>query len=84
MSIEELKELKSKYKDKAIPKQEQNYIEFGTYSNCTPLEMNKLFTTSMREGKRYKGERPRKIQDYCVKIKTDWLGNVIEFNGMKL
>lgn len=84
MSKEELEELKSRYKDKAIPKQEQNYIEFGTYSNCTPLEMNKLFTMSMREGKKYKGEKPRKIQDYCIKIKTDWLGNVIEFNGMKL
>lgn len=84
MSKEEIEELKSRYKDKAIPKQEQNYIEFGTYSNCTPLEMNKLFTMSMREGKKYKGEKPRKIQDYCIKIKTDWLGNVIEFNGMKL
>ncbi len=84
MSKEELDELKSKYKDKAIPKQEQNYIEYGTYSNCTPLEMNKLFTMSMREGKKYKGDRPRKIQDYCIKIKTDWLGNVIEFNDMKL
>ena len=84
LSKEDLDELKSKYKDKAIPKQEQNYIEFGTYSNCTPLEMNRLFTMSMREGKKYKGEKPRKIQDYCIKIKTDWLGNIIEFNGMKL
>jgi len=25
-----------------------------------------------------------KIQDYCVKIKTDWLGNIIELNGKKL
>ena len=80
----EIKLLKEQYKDKPIPKKELNYIEFGTYSNCTPLEMNELFTSLMREGKKYKGEKPRKIQDYCVKIKTDWLGNVIEFNGLKL
>ena len=84
LSKEDLEKLKSKYKDKAIPKQEQSYVEFGTYSNCTPLEMNRLFTMSMREGKKYKGKKPRKIQDYCIKIKTDWLGNIIEFNGMKL
>lgn len=84
LSKEDIEELKSKYKDKAVPKQEQNYIEFGTYSNCTPFEMNKLFTLSMSQGSKYDGEKPRKIQDYCIKIKTDWLGNIIEFNGMKL
>lgn len=84
LSKEELEELKSKYKDKAVPKQEQNYMEFGTYSNCTPFEMNKLFTLSMSQGNKYNGDKPRRIQDYCIKIKTDWLGNVIEFNGMKL
>lgn len=76
--------LKAQYKDKPIPKKELNYIEFGTYSNCTPLEVGNLFTISMREGKKYKGKKPRKIQDFCVKIKTDWLGNIIEFNGMRL
>ena len=76
--------LKEQYKDRSIPKQELNYMEFGTYSNCTPLEFNNLFTPLMREGKKYRGEKPRKIQDFCVKIKTDWLGNVIEFNGLKL
>jgi len=84
LSKEDIEELKSKYKDKAIPKQEQNYIEFGTYSNCTPFENNKLFTLSMSQGSKYNGAKPRKIQDYCVKIKTDWLGNVTEFNGIKL
>ncbi len=84
LSKEDIEELKSKYKDKAIPKQELNYIEFGTYSNCTPFENNELFTLSMSQGTKYNGAKPRKIQDYCVKIKTDWLGNVIEFNGIKL
>lgn len=80
----EIEELKRKYQDKKIPKQELNYIEFGTYSNCTPTEKNVFFTLAMREGKKYKGTKPRKIQDYCVKIKTDWLGNIIEFNGQKI
>ena len=80
----EKKKIEIQYKDKKIPKQELNFVEFGTYKNCTPYEMNNLFTQLMREGKKYKGKKPRKIQDYCVKIKTDWLGNVIEFNGMKL
>ncbi|MBO4710992.1 type II CRISPR RNA-guided endonuclease Cas9 [bacterium] len=84
LSEETLTKLKEANKDKKIPKQELNYIEFGTYSNCSPLEKNELFTKLMREGKKYKGEKPRKIQDYCVKIKTDWLGNVTEFNGIKL
>ena len=84
LSEEERAELKTQYKDKTIPKQELNYIEFGTYSNCTPLEMNELFTVSMREGKKYKGKKPRKIQDFCIKIQTDCLGNITEFNGLKL
>ena len=84
LSEEEMFKLKEANKDKKIPKQELSYIEFGTYSNCSPLEMNELFTKLMRAGKKYKGEKPRKIQDFCVKIKTDWLGNVTEFNGIKL
>ena len=80
----EKRKLEEKYNDKKIPKQELNFIEFGTYKNCTPYEMNDLFTKLMKEGKKYKGEKPRKIQDYCVKMKTDWLGNVTEFNGIKL
>jgi CRISPR/Cas system Type II protein with McrA/HNH and RuvC-like nuclease domain len=83
-SKEEIEKLKSNYKDKAIPKQEQNYIEFGTYSNCTPFEKNELFTLSLSQGSKYDGAKPRKIQDYCIKIKTDWLGNVIKFNGISL
>lgn len=84
LSENEIEELKNKYKDKKIPKQELNYIEFGSYMNSSPHEKNAFFTISMKEGKKYKGEKPRKIQDYCVKIKTDWLGNIIEFNGQKL
>ena len=84
LTKKDMEELNEKYKDKKIPKKEQNYIEFGSYSNCSPFEKNEKFIRSMSMGKKYKGDKPRKIQDYCVKIKTDWLGNIIEFNGMKL
>ena len=85
LSDMEISDLKNgKYKDKKIPKQELNYMEFGTYSNSSPLEMNELFTKLMSAGKKYKGEKPRKIQESCIKIKTDWLGNIIEFNGLRL
>ena len=82
LSEDELK-LKEKSGEKIL-KKDLNYIEFGSYSNCSPYEKNELFIVSMREGKKYKGEKPRKIQDYCIKIKVDWLGNLIEFNGLKL
>ena len=84
LSKEEIEKLSAEDPDKKISKKDLNYVEFGSYSNCTPLEMNELFTKAMKEGKKYKGEKPRKIQDYCIKIKTDWLGNIIEFNGIKL
>jgi hypothetical protein len=77
--------LKEKYKDKrGIPEQELNFIEFGSYKNCTLVEMNEMFMQSMTNGINDKKKKPRKIQDFCVKVKTDWLGNVIEFNGMKI
>ena len=84
LTDEERRLLKDKYKDKrGIPDQELNFIEFGSYKNCTLVEMNELFTLSMTKGINDKKKKPRKIQDYCVKVKTDWLGNVIEFNGIR-
>lgn len=80
----QLNELKKEYNDKKIPKKELNYIEFGSYINCSPTEMNEEFVKSMVLGKKYNGNKPRKIQDYCVKVETDWLGNIVEFNGQKL
>lgn len=69
LSPDERKELELKYHDKKIPKQELNNIEFGSYFNCTLSDIN---------------NKNRKIQEYCIKMKTDWLGNLIEFNGLTL
>ena len=81
ISEEEMKKLKEKYLDKKIPKQELNYAEFSSFGNCIKFVPNEIFVMNIIDKKKPK---PKKIQDYCVKIKTDWLGNIIEFNELKL
>lgn len=83
ISEEDMAKLKTKYKDTKIPKQELNYSEFSSFGNCVKVEPNELFVKSITD-KSNKNIKQLKIQDYCVKIKTDWLGNIIEFNGQKL
>lgn len=83
ISQEEMERLKKQFKDTKIPKQELNYSEFGSFGNCVKVEPNELFIRSITNKK---GDtiKQMKIQDYCVKVKTDWLGNIIEFNNKKL
>ena len=81
ISEEVMIKLKKKYPDKKIPKKELNYAEFGSYGNCVMSVPDENFVMNIT-GKNY--PKPMKIQDYCVKIKTDWLGNITEFNGQKL
>ncbi|MBR4804741.1 MAG: hypothetical protein IK032_08910, partial [Bacteroidales bacterium] len=81
ISEEEMKKLKEKYPDKKIPKQELNYAEFSSFGNCVKVIPDENFVMNIID-KNY--PKPMKIQDYCVKIQTDWLGNIIEFNGQKL
>ena len=61
-----------------------NYVEFGTYINCSLYEVILSKGNVDRKEKKSAKGRQRKIQDYCIKIKVDWLGNLIEFNGLKL
>jgi len=82
LSDAEIADLKnSKYKDKKIPKQELNYEEFSSFGNCVKFVPDERFIRNIIDKK---NPKPPKIQDFCVKIKTDWLGNVIEFNGLRL
>ena len=83
LSQEELASLEKEYQDKKIPKQELNYAEFSSFGNCTKVVPDETFVMSILD-KKNKKKVPLKIQDFCIKIKTDWLGNVIEFNGKKL
>ena len=61
-----------------------NYVEFGTNINCSLYEVVLSKDNVDRKEKKSAKGRQRKIQDYCIKIKVDWLGNLIEFNGLKL
>lgn len=81
ISDKEMKDLKEKYPDKKIPKQELNYAEFSSFGNCVKFVPDINFIKNIQDKTCPKS---MKIQDFCVKIKTDWLGNIIEFNGIKL
>lgn len=100
LTEEEMKKLKGEYPDKKIPKQELNYSEFSSFGNCVKVVPNEDFVKYIdyinnKKKNKIGGEELKcdqtikkndlcMIKDYCVKIKTDWLGNIIEFNGQKL
>jgi CRISPR-associated endonuclease Csn1 len=67
-------EYRKQYGEKKIPKKILNYEEFGTYGTSTRTEVNEHFIKSLVD-KDYK-QQPRKIQDTCIKIYTDWLGYI--------
>ena len=79
LSKEELESFKEKYGEKKIPKQEKNYEEFGSFGTCAKTEFNHDFVKELVYKKAFDGISPLKIQDSCIKIKIDWLGNVSLF-----
>lgn len=81
ISEEEMKKMKEKYPDKKIPKQELNYAEFSSFGNCVKFVPNKKFVMNIIDKNNPKS---LKIQEFCIKIKTDWLGNILEFNNKQL
>ena len=81
ISDKEMEYLKKKYPDKKIPKQELNYAEFSSFGNCVKFVPDINFVKNILDKRNPKS---MKIQDFCVKIKTDWLGNIIEFNNKQL
>ena len=80
LSDEEIIELKKEYPDKKIPKQALNYAEFSSFGNCVKVVPDEAFVKSIKD----KRIKTLKIQDYCIKLKTDWIGNIIELNGKKI
>jgi CRISPR-associated endonuclease Csn1 len=68
--------LKEKYKDKKIPKKELNFVEYGSYRDCSPYESGETFIKNLTETDKKKKQDQVKIQDTCIKLKIDWLGNV--------
>jgi len=76
LSDEDKKKLKEKYQDKTIPKQEKNYEEFGSFGISAKTEVNENFVKELVLKKEFDGDKPLKIQDTCIKIQIDWLGNI--------
>ena len=59
--------------NKEIPK--EGLFEFGTNKNCSPFEMTEMYITEslINKNRKYKANR---IQDSCIKIEVDRLGNI--------
>jgi len=74
LTEQQRKELKKKYGDKKIPKRELNYEEFGSFGTSTKTETNVDFVRSLIDPS-YK-KSPKKIQDTCIKLQIDHIGNV--------
>ena len=74
LTEEQKAKLRNQYGEKKIPKKELNFEEFGSFGTSAKTEVNEHFVNILIE-KEYPTE-PLKIQDYCIKIKTDWLGNI--------
>lgn len=77
---EQKDQLKKKYEEKkSIPKSELNFVEFGSYRDCSPYETGEIFVNSLVNKKQK--HKPLKIQDSCIKLKIDWLGNIMLANN---
>ncbi|MCW5909419.1 MAG: hypothetical protein KIT62_00005 [Cyclobacteriaceae bacterium] len=70
--------LKKQYADRKIPKKELNFVEYGSYRDCSPYESGEKFVGSVTETNRQKKKEQKltKIQETCIKLHIDWLGNI--------
>lgn len=78
LSKEDLEKLHKEYKDqdKDIPKHKKNYEEFGSFGSSIKTEINDDFVKELVLKEKFDGNQPIKIQDTCLKLKIDWLGNI--------
>ncbi len=74
LTEEQKEDLKRQYGEKKIPKKELNFEEFGSFGTSAKTEVNEHFVNILVD-KKYNTE-PVKIQDFCIKLKSDWLGNI--------
>lgn len=75
-SKEERKELKKNHSNKrSIPKDELNYREFGSYDGSMMFIPNEDVIKKLNK-ETYNKKGIIKIQDKCIKLVSDWLGNV--------
>lgn len=76
LSNEELEDLKRKRGDVKLKKYDLNYVEFGTFGTSAKTEVNEDFVKELVLKKEFDGKKPLKIQDTCIKLEIDWLGNI--------
>lgn len=78
LTEEQKKALIEKYRDKKIPKKELNFVEYGSYRDSSPYESGDAFVKNFTEADKQKKKEQKltKIQERCIKIETDWLGNI--------
>ncbi|MFM7858991.1 MAG: type II CRISPR RNA-guided endonuclease Cas9, partial [Flammeovirgaceae bacterium] len=76
--------LKKQYADKKIPKSELNFVEYGSYRDCSPYESGEAFVKSVTETDKQKKKDQKlvKIQDKCMKLEVDWLGRITLANTL--
>jgi len=71
--IELLKQEQEEKGKKKISKKDMNFVEFSSYGNCSPYEVGETFVNYLKNGSKIK---PIRIQDSCLKLNIDRLGNI--------
>ena len=75
LTDEDKENLKQIYGEKKIPKKDLNFVEYGSYRDCSPYEVGEVFVKSLTKEKK-SIIKPLKIQNSCIKLQIDWLGNI--------
>ncbi len=69
-------ELQKQYGDKKIPKKDLNFVEYGSYRDCSPYPVGEAFIKNLTTTNKKQKQELKKIQEACIKLKIDWLGNI--------
>lgn len=69
-------ELQKQYGEKKIPKKDLNFVEYGSYRDCSPYPVGEAFVKNLTTTDKKQKQELKKIQDTCIKLKIDWLGNI--------
>lgn len=77
LTKEQLDDIKNRNESKkGIPKNELNFVEFGSYRDSSPYPINETFIRNLTADSKKERQGLKKIQDTCIKLKIDWLGNI--------
>jgi CRISPR subtype II RNA-guided endonuclease Cas9/Csn1 len=78
LTKEQMDEIKLRnIEKKSIPKNELNYVEFGSYRDCSPYPVGETFIKNLTTTNKEEKQELKKIQDTCIKLQVDWLGNIL-------